>query len=224
MLSSSQRRQTSPKRKFDESEQSQEFQEDSWQALARIVRDVGPNLLAHDEMQDLHAAETAVDEKDDERREQLDQIQAELKALSRQLKMASLAAQRPVSHPTPAEHDAHVRALEAQHYGIGKQLNETQTALAKKEVELNEWRLQKEEVGRWQVGDEEKPAQYVDGQIIRLKLFADAGFSLIPPKDAQSVPKVLIRNDAKNDVHTVPIENARSKVHYANLIWSLASE
>ncbi len=71
---------------------------------------------------------------------------------------------------------------------------------------------------------------------VRLKLLSDMGFSYIPGE----VPKVLIRelldltnlahanrlpgNDAKSDVHTVALDNKRSQVYYANLIWSLSGE
>lgn len=78
---------------------------------------------------------------------------------------------------------------------------------------------------------------------IRLKLFTEAGFTLIPGKD-NSTSKVLIResgsfepsvtgytadawpigNDAKSDLHTVSLDKSRSKAYNANVIWGLASE
>ena len=81
---------------------------------------------------------------------------------------------------------------------------------------------------------------------IRLKLFTDAGFTLIPGKD-NSTSKVLVRkypptlaplmvsrtirltrwnvgNDAKSDLHTVSLDKSRSKAYNANVIWGLASD
>jgi hypothetical protein len=72
---------------------------------------------------------------------------------------------------------------------------------------------------------------------IRIQLFKDAGFTLIPGKE-NSAAKVLIRkfapkesgtetnvsgDEAKSDVHTVQLEKSRSKAWNANMIWGLAS-
>ena len=71
---------------------------------------------------------------------------------------------------------------------------------------------------------------------LRLKLLADAGFTLIPAQDGKAGSKILIResahpviplisgNDIKEDVHTVLIDKNKSRVHQANLLWSLASD
>jgi hypothetical protein len=92
----------------------------------------------------------------------------------------------------------------------------------------------------------------VCGIRIRLKLLSEAGFSLLPSGDTSLTSKVLIRksslltvddlhlhgqngvlllnencllgNDAKSDVHTVPIDKSRSKVYNANLMWGLVSD
>ncbi|ORY22134.1 hypothetical protein BCR39DRAFT_552234 [Naematelia encephala] len=208
----------SPNHSYTDSNQSQELQEDQWRALAKIVRDVGPTLHPDEELGDLAAAEQAVNAKDAERAEVVDLLRDELRALTKQYNLASHAAQRPASHPTTAEHDAQVRSLEGEQYALGKQLNEEQAGVSKKEVELGRVKGEKEEVGRIQVGEE----GYLNGKIIRLKMFAEAGFSILDKEGQQ--PKVLIRNDNKDDVHSVVADPARSKVNMANLIWSLASE
>jgi len=81
--------------------------------------------------------------------------------LTRQHHSAATAAQRPPSHPSPSEHDAQVRSLEQQQYAVGKQLNEEQAAVAKKEVEVGRWKGEKEEVGRKEVGED----GWVDGKM-----------------------------------------------------------
>ncbi|WVR03202.1 hypothetical protein IAU60_000193 [Kwoniella sp. DSM 27419] len=210
----------SPERSFSEHNSSQDVSQDSWRDILRIVRDVGPNLSAKEELDDLAAAEASVQIKDDGRAAARDQQLDELRQLSRQLMQAQAAAQRPASHPTSAEHDAQVRQLEQQQYATGKQLNEEQALVAKKEAELLKWKAAKEEVEGVTVGEE----GWTDGKIIRLKLLSGAGFSIIPPTDGSSTTKVLIRNDAKEDVHCIPIDANRSKAYTANLIWSLASD
>ena len=273
----------------------------NWPTIRKIIRDVGPTLSPDDELGDIAAAEGAVNAKDTERAEVVDALRDELKRMSsafdhqallqrlphrddvdgnlsaeltRQHHSAAVAAQRPFSHPTPSEHDSQVRLLEQQQYAVGKQLNEEQAAVAKKEVELGKWKGEKEEVGRTEVGED----GWVDGKMrvlhlislkgiayqecfanaiiwdsIRLRLLSGAGLSLIPSSDPSVPNKILIRmynlllftppkrcwgypercgppdilllgNDAKSDVHTVPIDASRSKVYNANLIWGLASE
>ncbi|WVO16048.1 hypothetical protein L204_103713 [Cryptococcus depauperatus] len=203
----------------EEQSESQDISEEGWKTLAKIVRDVGPSLVCDEELKDLAAAEIAVNVKDAERAERVDKLRDELRQLTKQYGQAASAAQRPPSHPSPAEHDAQVHLLEQQQYSAGKQLNEEQTVLSKKEVELGGWKAAKEEVAKV-----EAYSSTADWSRIRLKLFMEAGISFVPPKDSTSASKVLIRNDAKEDVHSVVIDSSRSKSYTANLIWSLASD
>ncbi|WVF66651.1 hypothetical protein IAT40_001392 [Kwoniella sp. CBS 6097] len=210
-------------RSFSEHDQSQESPEEPWKALSAIIRDTGPTLSVDEELEDLSAAEAAVVAKDQEREAVIDQMRDDLRQLSRQLQQASTEAQRPASHPSSAEHEAQVRSLEQEQYTTMKQLNEEQGLAAKKEVELSKWRAMRDDVDKIQVG-EKLDDGWANGKIIRLKLLSEAGFSLVPSKDGSHSNKIMIRNDAKEDVHSVPIDKSRSKVYNANLIWSLASD
>ncbi|WVW81398.1 hypothetical protein I302_103390 [Kwoniella bestiolae CBS 10118] len=213
----------SPERSISE----QEFSDEPWKSLAKIVRDVGPTLSPDEELGNLAAAEAAVNAKDTERTAVVDKARDELRQLSRQLAQASSAAQRPSSHPTAVEHEEQVRQLEQKQYTVGKQLNEEQSLVSKKEVELGKLKLEKQEVEKINIGEEDEDDgknDWMDGKIIRLKILSESGFSLVPSKDNKSADKILIRNDLKDDVHSVPIDNSRSKVYTANLIWNLASE
>ncbi|WWD06218.1 hypothetical protein V865_004304 [Kwoniella europaea PYCC6329] len=205
----------------------QEFSDEPWKSLAKIIRDVGPTLSPDEELGSLAAAEAAVIAKDTERNAVVDKTRDELRQLTRQLAQASAAAQRPSSHPTAMEHEEQVRQLEQKQYSVGKQLNEEQSAVSKKEVELGKLKLEKQEVEKINIGeddDEDGQSDWMDGKIIRLKILSESGFSLVPSKDNKTASKILIRNDLKDDIHTVPIDNSRSKTNTANLIWSLASE
>ncbi|WWC57727.1 uncharacterized protein I303_100261 [Kwoniella dejecticola CBS 10117] len=219
------RQSASPERSFSEVNQSQEFSEDQWRALAKIVRDVGPTLSPDEELGDLAAAEAAVNAKDYERGVIVDKLRDELRELTRQFEQASSAAQRPPSHPSAAEHDAQVRSLEHQQVSTAKQLNEEQSLVSKRELELGKLKNEKEELDSIQVGEnKENDDEWLNGKVIRLKMLSDAGFTFVPSKDGKSANKILIRNDLKNDVHSVPLDSSRSKVYTANYIWNLASE
>lgn len=210
----------SPDRSYSSVNASQSALERQWRDLANVVRDVEPTLKPNDELEDMEAAEKAVQAKDTERAEVVDKLRDELRALTKQFNAAQQAAQRPPSAPSASEHDAQVRSLEQQQYSIGKQLNEEQAAVGKKEAELGRWRAEKEAVSSVRVGEDD----WVDGRLIRLKLLSEAGFSLLPPKEDNASAKVLIRNDVKEDIHTVTIDRSRSKAYYANMIWGLASD
>ncbi|WWC85451.1 uncharacterized protein L201_000314 [Kwoniella dendrophila CBS 6074] len=226
MTSTQYRELDSPERTFNEHNESQDLSESIWRSIAQIVREVGPTLSPDDELGDLAAAEEAVIAKDQERAAIQDKIQEELRQLSRQLTQATTAAQRPPSHPSALEHESQVRSLEQQQYTIGKQLNEEQSSISKKEIELSKLKLEKEEIDKYQVDQDgnSNDDDWINGKVIRLKMLSDAGFKLVTPKDNKGPNKILIRNDKKNDVHSVSIDNTRSKVYTANLIWSLASE
>jgi len=45
--------------------------------------------------------------------------------------------------------------LEQEQYATGKKLNEEQVGMSKKEVELGKWKGEKEQVGKWQVGEDD---------------------------------------------------------------------
>ncbi len=59
------------------------------------------------------------------------------------------------------EHDKQVRQLEQQQYSIGKQLNEEQAIIAKREAELSKLRAQKEELSKIEIGG----GEWVDGKM-----------------------------------------------------------
>jgi len=134
-------------------------------------------------------------------------MKADKIALMKDLKKAKLDALRPQNQPTQEAHLAEVERLEREHSQSGRQLVEAEGSVSKKQSELSRWRVEKEEVGKLEVGDEGAWADgkvYVDiylrGRVlemvlmnrIRLKLFTDAGFTLIPGK-GNSGSKVLIR-------------------------------
>ncbi|KAK1921330.1 hypothetical protein DB88DRAFT_98009 [Papiliotrema laurentii] len=217
-----------------EADRTVEVSEEQWRAMTKILQDVRPTLLPDEELGDLAAAEAAVQEKIVERNVIIDQLQEDLRQLTRQHAQAVQAAQRPPTHPSLQEHDAQVRTLESKQHHLGKALNEEQVGMTKREGELQRAKGEKEEVEAEEVGDDD----WVDGKALRLKLLADAGFTFVPPKDDKTGAKVLIRawsvptiqtlltpgNDVKEDVHTVSVDKNKSRVHQANLMWSLASD
>ena len=75
--------------------------------------------------------------------------------LTRQYDLAVLAAKRPATHPSVAEHDTQVRTLESKQYSLGKALNEEQAGMTKKEAELVRAKVEREEVGKGEIGEDE---------------------------------------------------------------------
>jgi hypothetical protein len=78
------------------------------------------------------------------------------------LKKAKLDALRPQNQPTQEAHLAEVERLEREHSQSGKQLVEAEGSVTKKQSELSRWRVEKEEVGKLEVGDE---GAWADGKV-----------------------------------------------------------
>lgn len=78
------------------------------------------------------------------------------------LKKAKTDAIRPQNQPTEEAHLAEVERLEREYAQSGKQLQEAQGSVSKKQSELSRWRVEKEEVGRLEVGDE---GAWADGRV-----------------------------------------------------------
>ena len=141
-----------------------------------------PTLLPDEELADLAAAEEVVTNKENQRAVIVDKLQEELRRestapsdcarhpvgaptesyespltpeLTRQYDLAVLAAKRPVTHPSVAEHDTQMRTLESKQYSLGKALNEEQAGMTKKEAELVRAKVEREEVGKGEIGEDE---------------------------------------------------------------------
>ncbi|KAI9634310.1 uncharacterized protein MKK02DRAFT_38986 [Dioszegia hungarica] len=209
----------SPQKSFGSEGTAGDIGEDVWGELRRVLVDVGTTLSAEDELDNLAAAEAAVIARDTERASIVSKLEAEYRQLQKQHSAAASSALRPSTVPSPSEHNDQMRHLEGQHYSTVKALTEEQATLGKKEVELGRCKSEREEVGGWKVGEEEG----YESDVLRLKLLNDIGFRLLPRTDNAPV-KVLIRNDAKEDVHTTTLDKTRSKAQWANLVWNLASE
>ena len=80
--------------------------------------------------------------------------------LTRQHREAAQAAKRPPTHPTPEAHETQVRQLEAKQYSLGKALNEEQASVAKREAELGQVKLEREEIKGKDIGEDD----WVDGK------------------------------------------------------------
>jgi hypothetical protein len=83
-------------------------------------------------------------------------------ALQLDLLAAQKAALRPDNQPSAKAHQQEHSRLQHQVEQTSEQLSEERSAVTDKEVELNRWREDKEEVSKIQVGDEE---QWADGRV-----------------------------------------------------------
>ena len=133
-------------------------------------------LSVEEELADVNAAERVVAIKENERRAitaklsseadgtslSLSWVKADEEALMKDLKKAKLDALRPQNQPTQEAHLAEVERLEREHSQSGKQLVEAEGSVTKKQSELSRWRVEKEEVGKLEVGDE---GAWADGKV-----------------------------------------------------------
>lgn len=84
------------------------------------------------------------------------------KALQRDLLAAQKAAKRPDNQPSAKAHREEHDRLQHQTEQTRDQLSQERSSVTDKEVELNRWKGEKEEVGKIEVGDEE---HWADGRV-----------------------------------------------------------
>ncbi|ORX41296.1 hypothetical protein BD324DRAFT_614014 [Kockovaella imperatae] len=206
-------------RSYAESNRSAYLQENQWTAYIEPIKDTVNMLNPDEELQDLEAAESAFGKIEEEREAMLQRLENEVNELAKQYEAAAQDAVRPKTLPPVEEHLAQVRDLERQQVSLGKSINEEQAKVVGKETELRDLKTRKDQIVNVDVGAEMAP----DSKAARLKLLSDMGFTYIPGQGSSS-SKILIRNEAKLDVHTVALDNKRAKAYYANVIWSMLGD
>ncbi|KDQ59439.1 hypothetical protein JAAARDRAFT_33002 [Jaapia argillacea MUCL 33604] len=154
------------------------------------------------------------------RKKELDEAQTNLKALAKLLDAARTSSTRPKSIPTPAEHVAHVTALDKTRLSLMKAINDAESSLAGKEAELGQL---KEEARRLEESDPAAEHESeLDGTTLRLAIFKGMGFEPVVDKNGNPV-KMLIRSQS-GDVHCIPLDDGKLEYERANLLWNLASK
>ncbi|KIM80819.1 hypothetical protein PILCRDRAFT_822098 [Piloderma croceum F 1598] len=190
------------------------------QEAIKLIRDMAHMMDPDEDYITIAATEQQTATTKANRKKELEDAHANLKALSRVLDAARTSSTRPQLVPTAAQHATILNDLDATRLSLAKAINDAESSLASREAELASL---KEEA---RVLEECDPAaeheRELNGAILRLQIYKGMGFEPVADKEGR-LSKMLVRAQS-GDVHCVSFdEDAKSNTDYTELLWKLAS-
>jgi len=172
-------------------------------------------FAAPDDLEKVANIQSALDESASSRTAELEAQRDVLRALGRQYEAQKAVAARSASGSTT---DSQLAALDNQKYALGKLIGDLEQAMAGSEAQLARVKLQAVAAER----NEFKDQAEVNGEILRLKVYRDLGFTPVADQGT-ALDKILVRSSASTDANIVPCDPARTGFACTNLLWELAS-
>jgi len=183
------------------------------------LRTVKSVVVPDDDYLTLVAAEETIATAEAKRRKELDELHANLKALSKILDSARVSATRPSSVPSADAHTSTLNELDSSRLSLAKSIQELEGVVASKEGELA---ALKDEARRQEEYD---PAaeheRELDGTALRLQIYKSLGFHPVIDKHGD-LAKMLVRSQSGPDVHVVDFSDGKTDFEYTQLLWKLA--
>ncbi|KAJ7738509.1 hypothetical protein DFH07DRAFT_752490 [Mycena maculata] len=183
------------------------------------LRGVKAVVVPDDDYLTLVATEETIAAAEAKRRKELDELQSNLKALSKILESARVSATRPSSVPSADAHTSTLNELDISSLSLAKSIKEYEGVVASKEGELA---ALKDEARRQEEYD---PAaeheKELDGTALRLQIYKGLGFHPVVDKDGNLV-KMLVRSQSGSDLHVVDFNDGKTDFEYTRLLWKLA--
>ncbi|KAJ6496515.1 hypothetical protein C8R47DRAFT_1114377 [Mycena vitilis] len=182
------------------------------------LRGVKAVVVPDDDYLTLVAAEDTIVAAETKRRNELDELHSNLKALSKILESARISATRPSSVPSAEAHTSTLNELDIASLSLAKSIKETEGSVASKEGELT---ALKEAARRLE--DYDPAAEHekeLDGTALRLQIYKGLGFEPVPDKHGK-LAKMLIRAQS-GDLHVVDFNDGKTDFEYTQLLWKLA--
>ncbi|KLO10706.1 hypothetical protein SCHPADRAFT_856279 [Schizopora paradoxa] len=186
------------------------------QDAIKILRELGPIFDPTEDYLTIVAAEEQMGHVAQVRQKEMDQVNTDLKALSRTLDTARVSSTRPPTIPSEEAHAKILNDLDAMRLSIAKSINDAEGVLTSKEAELAGL---KDECLKLEASDPAAEHE-LDATALKLAFFKGLGFEPVTDKDGH-VRKVLIRSQS-GEVHCVSVDG-RPREEQPNLLWQLAS-
>ncbi|KAG8900432.1 hypothetical protein FRB99_006042 [Tulasnella sp. 403] len=149
------------------------------------------------------------------RKEESEDMRAELKPLAGKLAAARQSCQRPANVPSQAVHAQTISKLDDKRFGLVKAIEEGESALNAKEIEYNQLKAELRELEEKEVTEEVE----LDATAVRLKLYEELGFQWVESKGSAD-PEVLIRA-ASDEMHVVKLDGSLPETEMKNKLWQL---
>nr|GAT43978.1 predicted protein [Mycena chlorophos] len=185
--------------------------EEAMQALRGLSDIVNPD----DDFYMLAEAEEKMAATETRRKKELEELHANLKALSKIRDSARISATRPTTVPSAEAHSSALIDLDSTRLSLGKSIKEAERLVASKESELANL---KETVRRLE--DCDPAAEHerdLDGAALRLMIYKRLGFEPVLDKHGDLV-KMLVSSQS-GDIHVVPLNDGKSDLEYTATLW-----
>lgn len=184
----------------------------------QALRDVQAIIDPEEDYLTIVAAEESIATADAERRKELEEAHASLRALSKVLEAARISSIRTASVPSAESHAMTMNELDSSRLSLAKSISDTETLLVRQESELA---ALKEDSRKQEIFDPAIDHQgELDGTILRLQIFYGLGFEPIAGNTSE-VTKMLIKSSS--NIHIVETTRVESSFDQTQLLWNLGS-
>ncbi|KAI0262930.1 hypothetical protein BC834DRAFT_958290 [Gloeopeniophorella convolvens] len=186
------------------------------QEVVENIRSISELLAPEDDCRTITEVQDQIDEESTQRRVELEEVHANLKALARVFEAARASSIRPPSVPSAEQHAGSLNRLDASRLSLAKELNDTEGALASRQAELSQL---KEEFR--QLEESDPAAEHdLDATPLRLSVYRGLGIEPILVKSG-SLDRVLVES-ASRDIHVVKFSNSARDDDLVEQVWKLA--
>ncbi|KAL1680829.1 hypothetical protein EV122DRAFT_275767 [Schizophyllum commune] len=179
------------------------------------LREMTGLIDGSDECNTIETADTLLAEKEEKRRQELEEATAKYKGKLSLILYHS--ATRPASLPTAEAHAAAMNELEDARINLQKAASDLDDKQMATQASLALWRKKLASLN--ELDQVSQHLEDVDSSVLRLQLFRGLGFEPLLDDDHR-VLKMLVRSHFDEDIYPVEIE--RDDISYANELWSLA--
>ncbi|KZP20867.1 hypothetical protein FIBSPDRAFT_911025 [Athelia psychrophila] len=188
------------------------------QEAIKLMKDMAPMLDPDEDYITIAETEQQTAATKAQRKKELEDMHAHLKALIRTLDTSRASATRPPTVPSATEHSSFINELESSRLSLAKAINDAESELASTEAELTRLKDEARTLEEYDPASEHE--KELDGTAMRLQIYKGLGFEPVADKDGR-LNKMLIRAQS-GDVHVISFDEGKN-TDYTALLWKLAS-
>ncbi|KAH9057158.1 hypothetical protein EDB83DRAFT_1074242 [Lactarius deliciosus] len=180
------------------------------------ISSIAELIVPEDDYRTIDAIHDQIDEEEAERREELEQAHADLKALARILDAARTSSTRPRNVSSVEKHAENLNHLDAARLSFAKALNDAESANSSKQAEASQLMEELRQL------EESDPAaeHELDGKPLRLRIYRGLGIEPILD-EAGHLDRVLVESSS-HDMHVVKFGGKIPDESLVEDIWRLS--
>ncbi|KNZ75452.1 putative kinetochore protein spc24 [Termitomyces sp. J132] len=166
------------------------------------------------------AAEEKIAATESQRKREIEEAQANMKALVKLLEAARISSKRPASVPSEQAHAKVLNELDRTKLDLMKSISDMESHVASQEAELTKLKDEAHRLEEYDPAAEH--TKELAGSALRLRMYEKLGFE--PVFDKKGVlMKMLVHSAQSGDLHVVPMDGQKSDFEQSRHLWKLAS-